>query len=392
MTASIQRITGRKVLDSRGFWTLEVELRLSDGARAWASVPQGKSTGSYEAVSLEEDKALQVLETTVVPAIQGFRAGDVQAFDEQLIALDGTRRKERLGANTMLALSWAYARASAISEGLHLWEFLARLADTEPDFPHLYANLINGGLHAPNDLDFQEYLLIPKERDPVSAVATVLKVYHALREVLVAQKGACGGLVGDEGGFGPDFRDNLEPLQFLSVVAREVGVAQQVAFGIDVAANALFMEEEELAHLIDEACDTYPVVYLEDPFREDDFAAFAALTERRGALVRVAGDDLTATNLARMKQAHAQRAINAVIIKPNQIGTLTETLEAIEHARAYGWQVIVSHRSGETNDDGIIDLAVAVGADGVKLGAPARGERVAKYNRLLVIAEQMERR
>ncbi|GIW68191.1 MAG: enolase [Candidatus Parcubacteria bacterium] len=391
-TPTIKDISGRRILDSRGLWTLEVELRLSDGSRAWASVPQGKSIGSYEAVCVDERDALRALEAVIEPAVRGFRAGDQQGFDERLIALDGTTRKERLGANTTLALSWAYARASAISQGKHLWEYLAELADTEPDFPQLYANLINGGLHAPNDLDIQEYLVIPRERDPEKATDIVLKMYHALREVLVAQKGACGGLVGDEGGFAPDFRDNLEPLQFFALVAREVGVEQSVSFGLDIAANSLFMEEDELNHLIDEACDTYPVNYLEDPFREDAFEAFAALTQRRGGQARIAGDDLTTTNLERMKRAHKERSINTMIVKPNQIGTVTETLEAIEHARAYGWQVIVSHRSGETTDDAIADLAFAVGADGIKLGAPARGERTAKYNRLLLLARQFQKK
>lgn len=384
--ATIDTLQSRTILDSRGFPTLEVELHLSDGTRAWASVPQGKSSGSHEAVHKEESEVIRALEATVLPRIKGFQSGKQKEFDELLITTDGTPNKAKLGANTTLALSICYARASSISSGRNLWQYLRDAASSEAGMPRLYANLINGGLHAGNELDFQEYLVIPKSNDITEATKIVTSLYHALKESLVAEKGGFAGNVGDEGGFAPNMHDNIEPLRFIKLVAQAEGLWEKIDLGIDVAASSTFMDARELKATYKEMKESYDLRYLEDPFYEDDFKAFAALREEEGAGMLICGDDLTTTQTERMKRAHTEGSINAIIVKPNQVGTITEAFEAVELARTYDWQVIVSHRSGETTDDFIADFAYAVGADGFKLGAPARGERVAKYNRLAYIA------
>lgn len=379
----ISDVQARVILDSRGNDTLEVGMTLTDGTHAWASAPQGKSVGSFEAFHAPEEDAIRSIETIILPRLLHTDINRQKTFDETLILLDGTPNKAKIGANTTLALSIAYARASAISSGRKTWEYLRDVADTTVRMPKLYINLINGGLHAGNELDFQEYMILPKTNDIFEAVRIAQSMYHALKEALVAEKGSSAGNVGDEGGFAPNMLNNIEPFRFIRLVAEAEGLWSKIDLGIDVAASSTLMDPVELNALYKEMKKDYDVRYIEDPFFEDDFDSFSVLTKEIGGNTLISGDDLTVTNKGRMKTAHEKQSINSIIIKPNQIGTITEAVEAIEMARTYGWHTVVSHRSGETNDDFIADFAYATGADGLKLGAPARGERVSKYNRLL---------
>jgi enolase len=251
----------------------------------------------------------------------------------------------------------------------------------------LFVNVINGGRHAGNNLDIQEYLVIPKAENLREATRVAADFYRALREALAKRKGPLAANLGDEGGFAPNFKDNLEPLRIMKTVARALRVSGKVDFGIDAAASSMRRSAPRFA-LYAEMRRQFGIIYLEDPFPEDDFGAHAKLRAKLGKQVLVSGDDLTATNVARMEEARTEGSINAVIIKPNQIGTVSEALAAVRFARENGWAVVASHRSGETNDDFIADFAYGAQADGIKLGAPARGERIAKYNRLLEIEEK----
>ena len=249
--------------------------------------------------------------------------------------------------------------------------------------------MVNGGLHAGNNLDFQEYLVIPKCRTIAESVDVGVKMYHALGDALEKIKGKNAVNLGDEGGFAPNFKDNIEPFQILRSVAKKLHLENKIEFGMDAAATDIKkMSDKKLEEIYVKLVRDYKLVYLEDPFSEKDFLAFAALNLHFKGKIWIAGDDLTTTNVRNMKKAHAEESVNAIIIKPNQIGTVTEALAAVRLAREYGWAVVASHRSGETDDDFIADFAYGVRADGLKLGAPARGERIAKYNRLLEIESQ----
>jgi enolase len=253
-------------------------------------------------------------------------------------------------------------------------------------------NLINGGLHGGGNLDVQEYVVIPKTRTFKEAAQMGMEIYHALADLIVRTKGKAAANLGDEGGFAPDFKDNAEPIRMLAAVVKKLHYQKKIDFGMDAAATDIKkLNEDQLRALYGKLIREYHILYLEDPFSEERFEEFAGLTANFGKDVWIAGDDLTTTNVRRMERAHAEGSVNAVIIKPNQIGTITEALDAVRAARKYGWKVIASHRSGETDDDFIADFAYGVGADGLKLGAPARGERVAKYNRLLQIEEEERR-
>jgi enolase len=425
----IKSLRARPILDSRGQWTVEAMIELANGARAVASVPQGKSTGSAEAVALPAAEAVRKIDNVIAPKVAGRRQGaginfkNQEAFDNFLIQLDGTPTKKKLGANAILAVSIAFARVSATAKDVPLWRYIREnfgmraassggAADgvgrlgTHSKVPHprLFINVVNGGLHAGNDLDFQEYLIIPKCRTFRESIDVGTRVYHELGVALVRAKGRGASNLGDEGGFAPNFKDDLEPFRILHAVVKKMKLEKMVEFGMDAAATDIKnLKADQLADIYTKLARERGFIYLEDPFAENAFAAFALFTEKfagsavtpgvsgRGiapAPLWVAGDDLTTTNVNRMELAHAERSVNAVIIKPNQIGSVTEALAAVRAARRYGWAVIASHRSGETNDDFIADFAYGVGADGLKLGAPARGERVAKYNRLLEIEKE----
>ncbi len=363
-------------------------MRLSDGVEASASVPQGKSCGTFEAVYVKPEQAVQNIQRVFAPALTGRDPCDQKSVDELLMRLDGTSLKSNLGANAILAVSLASARAAACSEDVPLWKYLRETSGISVEkghVPRLYMNMINGGLHAGNNLDFQEYLIIPKENSFGEAVRVGTDIYRALVNYVEKHIGKGASAVGDEGGLAPNFEDNLEPFAVIANVVKECGLTDKIDVGLDAAANNLKMTNEELLDSYRELKKKYNIFYLEDPLGEDDFENFAKLLKELGDNTFVVGDDLTTTNIFRMERAHNHKSINGIIIKPNQIGTLSEAFDAVRHAKKWKWHVVVSHRSGETNDDFIADLGYAVGADGLKFGAPARGERVAKYNRLLEI-------
>jgi enolase len=396
----ISSLNARPILDSRGQWTVEVSLTLQNGIRATASVPQGKSTGTTEARALPAATAVRNINTTIATRIIHKDFIDQAALDEFLVRLDGTKTKSRLGANAILAVGIAFLRATAKTKKVPLWKHIrdvyGRWVDpTAPALhPRLFMNVVNGGLHAGNNLHIQEYLIIPKCRTFKESIDVGAAIYHTLGIALVKAKGPGAGNLGDEGGFAPNFKNDLEPLQMIRAAAKKLKLDKKIDLGIDAAATDIKgLSRQQLTNTYKKLINEYSPLYIEDPFSENDFKHFAAIaaannavgTRGSGAKLWIAGDDLTTTNTERMELAQARNSVNAVIIKPNQIGSVTEALNAVRLAREYRWAVVASHRSGETNDDFIADFAYGVAADGLKLGAPARGERVAKYNRLLEI-------
>jgi len=388
-------LKARKILDSRGEWTLEVMLETKDGIRAVASAPQGKSTGSSEARALAAPQAIRNVNERIAPWMKRKDFKDQISLDVFLCELDGTPSKAKLGANATLPVSVAFARAMAQQKRMPLWKYIRGQAGSGAAakgplaHPRLFINVVNGGLHAGNDLNFQEYLIIPRCRTIRESIDIGVKVYHALGTELERMKGRNAANLGDEGGFAPNFKNDIEPFQIIGSVARKLHLAHKIDFGMDAAATDIKkISDKKLAATYIKLVRDHRLIYIEDPFNEKDFLAFTALNMHFKGKIWVAGDDLTTTNVRNIKKAHDEESVNAVIIKPNQIGTVTEALAAAELARKYGWAVVASHRSGETDDDFIADFAYGVRADGLKLGAPARGERIAKYNRLLQIEEE----
>jgi len=360
--ATISSLTARKILNSRGEWTLSVELEDEDGTQVSDSAPEGESKGIFEAEYVKPEHAVEQVQSIVAPALKGMDSKDQFAVDRKLVELE-------VGANVKIGVSRACARLGAESRRMPLWKHISEIYQTKPAAPRLFINVLEGGMHAHNNLVFQEYLAIPKANTIARSVEIGRRVYKALRDELKAD-------VGDEGGLVANFKDALEPLGLL-------GREADIDLGMDAAANNVDLPPAELFALYRQM----NLFYLEDPFKENDFENFKKLKEEMGEKSIIAGDDLTTTNLARMRKAKEEDAINGVIIKPDQIGTLTQAMEAVRQAREWGWAVVVSHRGGETNDDFVADLAWAVAADGLKLGGLARGERIAKYNRLLAIEE-----
>lgn len=371
-------------------WTLQVEIELSDGSRGLASVPQGKSTGSFEAVSISPLQSLRQIERVLKEGIIGISSSDQQKFDGILQSLDGTNDKSYLGANTLLAISYANAKAQANSQHVPLWKYLADQYDTTPRLPGVLANVINGGLHAGNSLPFQEYLILPQVTHSEYAVHMIVQFYQTLGKHLKDKWGGLANAIGDEGGYAPPIEDPLEPFEIFNQVRDELNLSpDQISYGLDAAANEVAYSEDELFDLYDQIKEKYQLRYLEDPFGESNGPAFSKLLNATDRACPIVGDDLTATDIKRIHAAFTDHTANGVIIKPNQIGTVSEAMLAGKRAQEYGWYVVASHRSGETNDTAIVDLGVALGADALKIGAPARGERVAKYNRLLVVADEL---
>lgn len=387
----IKSIKAHKELDSRGEWTIKVCLKLQNGIESVVSVPQGKSTGSQEAVCIKPSQAVKNVEKIIAPKLRGLNTGNQNLIDATLIKLDGTKNKSRLGANSILGTSIAAAKAAAMSRKIALWQYIAHFLEYKEEgdeFPKLFINVINGGLHTKNNLDFQEYLIIPISKSVKESVKIGLTLYKTLEKYLAKNlgKGATG--LGDEGGFAPNLENDIEPFKILTHITKLFRLENKIQFGLDAAASNIKKSPTELTKLYKKIKSEYKLHYLEDPYKEKDFKNFAKLNKSIGKTTLICGDDLTATNVALMKKAYSAKAINSIIIKPNQIGTLTETIEAIDQAKKWGWKVIVSHRSGETQDDFIADLAYGARAYGLKLGAPARGERIAKYNRLLEIDQE----
>ncbi len=413
MSDRIARLVAREILDSRGNPTVEVELHLESGAYGRAAVPSGASTGAHEAVERRDAdpkryggkgvlQAVAAVNGEIATALAGMSVADQRAVDEQLIALDGSANKGRLGANAILGVSLATAHARAAHHGVELYEDLGGEAAITLPVPLL--NILNGGKHAENSTDFQEFMVAPVGFSTYGeALRAGAEIFAALRAHL-RDRGLATGQ-GDEGGFAPALPSNEAALEALMVAIEKAGYkpGEQVAIAIDAAATELLtddgryklaregrtLESAELIDLWANWCAKFPIISLEDGLAEDDWAGWSALVQRIGASVQVVGDDLLVTNVTRIERGIKERAATALLVKPNQIGTLTETLSAISAARAAGWSAILSHRSGETEDTTIADLAVATNAGQIKTGAPSRSERVAKLNRLLRIESNL---
>jgi enolase len=411
MTA-IRSIHAREILDSRGNPTLEAEVTLADGSFGRAMVPSGASTGSKEAVELRDGdktrylgkgvkKAVANVNTTISEALKGFDAADQKGLDARLNNLDGTDNKGRLGANALLGVSLANAHAVAASKGMPLWAHLA--GDREPVLPVPMMNIINGGAHADNNVDMQEFMVLPVGfTNFAEALRCGTEIFHALKSVLKGR--GLGTAVGDEGGFAPDLRSNEEALEVILEAVNKAGYAagEDVLLGLDVASTEFFengkynlvgegkrLSPEQFVDFLANWAKHYPIVTIEDGMAEDDWSGWKQLTERLGKTVQLVGDDLFVTNPKIFRQGIDQGTANAILVKVNQIGTLSETLEAIAMADAANYAAIVSHRSGETEDTTIADIAVATTATQIKTGSLCRSDRVAKYNQLLRIEEAL---
>ena len=409
--SEIARVDARQVLDSRGNPTVEVEVGLRSGARGRAAVPSGASTGRFEAVELRDGgprwqgkgvaRAVANARGEIAEAVTGIEASDQRALDEAMIELDGTPNKSRLGANAILGVSLAAAHAQAAEEGVGLYRYLG--GEDARVLPVPMMNVLNGGAHADNKVDFQEFMVVPVGAASFSECLRMgAEVFHALKRTL--HERGLGTAVGDEGGFAPDLSSNEEALEMLLAGIQAAGYepGEQVAIALDPASSELFddgsykLEHEGRELSPDELCsywvglaERYPIVSIEDGMAEEDWAGWKLLTERLGGGVQLVGDDLFVTNTQRLQRGIEEGVANSILIKVNQIGTLTETLAAIELARKAGYSAVISHRSGETEDVTIADLAVATGCGQIKTGAPSRSDRVAKYNQLLRIEEQL---
>ncbi|HQF41255.1 MAG TPA: phosphopyruvate hydratase [Candidatus Paceibacterota bacterium] len=410
----IKKINAREILDSRGNPTVETDLWLTDGSFGRAAVPSGASTGQYEAKELRDGDDARYGGLGVLRAVKNINDEIAvkmvnedlsQAdLDTRLIELDGTTDKSRLGANAILAVSLALAKATAQSRSQELFEYLAELSGTEKMIlPVPMINILNGGRHASGGADFQEFMIVPVGAPTFGeALHFGAKTFQTLKKILLARN--LPTTVGDEGGFAPKLTKNAAGLDLLLEAIEKAGFrpGQDIALSLDVAASEFYengqyelrseqrtLTSEELIAHYQELTQTYPLISIEDGLAEEDWSGFKQLTETLGDKVQLVGDDLFVTNPARLKQGVEQKAANAILIKPNQIGTLTETLETIKLAKGAGYRTIISHRSGETEDTTIADLAVGTAAGQIKSGSLSRGERTAKYNRLLQIAEKL---
>jgi enolase len=409
--SQIERVHARQILDSRGNPTVEVEVALRSGARGHAAVPSGASTGEFEATELRDGgpawhgkgvtKAVAGVGGEIAGAVAGIDAANQSQLDEALIALDGTPNKSRLGANAILGVSLAVAHAQAAEEGLPLWRYLGGEGARVMPVPMM--NVLNGGAHADNRIDFQEFMIVPCGASSYSECLRMgVEVFHALKRTL--HERGLATAVGDEGGFAPDLGSNEEALQMLlrGIEAAGYKPSEDVAIALDPATSELYedgayvlehegrtLSAEQLADYWADLAARYPIVSIEDGMDEQDWDGWKALTERVGERVQLVGDDLFVTNTERLKRGIDLGVANSILIKVNQIGTLSETLAAIAMAREAGYTAVMSHRSGETEDVTIADLAVATGCGQIKTGAPSRSDRVAKYNQLLRIEEQL---
>ena len=409
---NIAKIHAREILDSRGNPTLEAEVTLANGAFGRAAVPSGASTGTKEAVELRDgDKtrylgkgvqnAVANVNGAIATALKGFDAADQEGLDRRLIDLDGTENKGRLGANALLGVSLANAHALAASKKLPLWQHLANGKDVVLPVPMM--NIINGGAHADNNVDFQEFMVLPVGFDSFAeSLRAGTEIFHSLKSVLKGH--GLSTAVGDEGGFAPDFRSNVEALDTILEAIGKAGYAagEDVLLGLDVASTEFFengkyhlmgegkrLGSEQFVDFLADWAAQYPIITIEDGLAEDDWAGWKLLTERIGGKVQLVGDDLFVTNPKIFKEGIESGTANAILIKVNQIGTLTETLEAVAMAHNAGYASVISHRSGETEDTTIADIAVATTATQIKTGSLCRSDRVAKYNQLLRIEEAL---
>ncbi len=409
--SEIMHIHAREILDSRGNPTVEVQVRLSSGAEGRAAVPSGASTGQHEALELRDGdarylgrgvlRAVAAVNEEIAPKLLGFDASDSFDVDATLISLDGTQNKEKLGANAMLGVSLAVARAAANHFELPLYRYLGGVSARLMPVPLM--NVINGGSHADNALDIQEFMLVPRGAASFSeALRWGVETFHHLKKILKDKK--LSTAVGDEGGFAPDLPSNQAALELLVTAIEAAGYrpGEDIALALDVAANELYsggrytlpadgrtFSSEEMVTYLDGLVSNYPIVSIEDGLAEDDWDGWKSLTASLGSRCQIVGDDLFVTNVRRLQRGIEERSANAILIKVNQIGTLTETLDAMELGRSAGFGLIVSHRSGETEDSTIADLAVGAGSGQIKTGSASRSDRMAKYNQLLRIEEDL---
>jgi enolase len=411
MSARIESVTAREILDSRGRPTVEADVRLEGGVLGRASVPSGASTGTHEALELRDGDAtrygglgvraaVENVTAVIGPDVIGRDAFDQSGLDAALVELDGTPEKARLGANAILAVSLAAARAAAAAAGVPLWRHLA--GTQQPVLPLPMVNIVSGGAHARGGLAFQDFLVVPVGATRYSHAVEMVYAVRAAAESVIAERGL-STLKADEGGFGPTFQRPEEALDLLDEATRRAGLrpGDDVAFAVDVAAAQFQrdgrydappegrLEAAELIDLLEALTASYPIESIEDGLGEDDWEGWALLSRRLGAGIQLVGDDLFVTDLARLERGIAAGVANAVLVKMNQVGTLSETIALIERARSAGYATVVSARSGETEDSFIADLAVATGAGQIKIGSLAQSERLAKYNQLLRIDEEL---
>jgi enolase len=409
--ATIEGFVAREILDSRGNPTVEVEVGLDDGTIASAAVPSGASTGAFEAIELRDgdksryggkgvEKAVANIVDKIVDELIGFEASEQRLIDQKMLELDGTPDKSVLGANAILGVSLAVAKAAAKSAELSLFRYIG--GPNAHLLPVPMMNILNGGAHADSNVDVQEFMIAPIGAPSFrEALRSGAEVYHALKAVL-KKKGLSTGL-GDEGGFAPNLPANVAALELIAEAVQAAGytLGRDIALALDVAATEFFKDgayvfegtpksAEEMSAYYTKLATDFPIVSIEDPLAEDDWAGWAALTAQIGGRVQIVGDDLFVTNPTRIAKGIAEQSANAVLVKVNQIGSLTETLDAVDMAHRAGFKTMMSHRSGETEDTTIADLAVALGCGQIKTGAPARSDRVAKYNQLLRIEEELD--
>ncbi|MFI5914683.1 phosphopyruvate hydratase [Dactylosporangium sp. NPDC051541] len=409
--ATIEAIGAREILDSRGNPTVEVEVVLDDGTLARAAVPSGASTGAFEANELRDgdtkrylgkgvEKAVENVNERIAEAVRGFDATEQRLVDQAMLDLDGTPEKSELGANAILGVSLAVARAAADSSGLSLFKYLG--GPNAHLLPVPMMNILNGGAHADSNVDIQEFMIAPVGAPTFrEALRTGAEVYHTLKSVL-KKKGLATGL-GDEGGFAPSLPTNAAALDLIAEAVEKAGysLGSDIVLALDVAATEFHKDgayafeggtksSAEMIAYYTSLVDAYPIVSIEDPLNEEDWDGWKAMTEALGSRIQIVGDDLFVTNPQRIARGIATDTANAVLVKVNQIGSLTETLDAVDLAHRAGFRTMMSHRSGETEDTTIADLAVALGTGQIKTGAPARSERVAKYNQLLRIEDELD--
>ncbi|HWJ02923.1 MAG TPA: phosphopyruvate hydratase [Verrucomicrobiae bacterium] len=409
----IADIVAREILDSRGNPTVEVDVYLEDGIMGRAAVPSGASTGAYEAVELRDGekerylgkgvlKAVDNVNTIIAPELVGYSALDQALIDEIMIELDGTPNKEKLGANAILGVSLAVAKAAAESLGQPLYQYIGGVNAKTLPMPMM--NILNGGKHADNNVDIQEFMVMPAGASSFSeALRMGTEVFHNLKSVLKSK--GYNTAVGDEGGFAPNLKSNEEAVQVILEAIEKAGykAGEDIYLALDVAATELWQDgkyvlegegktltSEEMIAFYESLVNKYPIISIEDGLSEDDWDGWKKLTERLGKKVQLVGDDLFVTNTEKLAQGIQSDTANAILVKVNQIGTLTETLDAIEMAKRAGYTAVISHRSGETEDSTIADIAVATNAGQIKTGAPSRTDRVAKYNQLLRIEEELD--
>jgi enolase len=419
--ATIKNILAREILDSRGNPTVEVDVITSDGHKATASAPSGASIGVHEVIELRDGdkcrfdgkgvlKAVSNVNKKIGPVIKGLELSAQKEIDEKMVKLDGTKNKSNLGANSIIAVSIACSKAAALSESLPLYEYLKNLFEKDYGFtakdyelPVPLMNILNGGMHADNNVDIQEFMIIPLSASSMKeALRMGSETYWALRSVL-REKGLIVG-VGDEGGFAPNLTSNLQAIEIMMQAIEEAGYkpGKDICLAVDFAATSFYKKDlyvmtnnhvtlnsNEMINFITSWVKNYPIVSIEDALAEDDWDSWVRLTTQLGAKTQIIGDDLFTTDLPRLKKGISENAANAILIKPNQIGTLSETIETIKLAQDADFDTIISHRSGETEDSFIADLSVASGTCQIKIGAPCRGERIIKYNRLLRIEEEL---